>query len=284
LIYRDQYYIFQPFNQNDDVPLYYRINNTQDINYELSLYNYLKNYEKYGNKLDKKHQFDDKNDKFEKSGEETINNYNFDDTMEYYDLREEYKIVGIVDKEVSRRKNKRADEIKDVFKIRPKLPRILDKKRGTGIPSLKGAVCETSKSREYLDETARNLGATVSSNMTRKDVCELIEKQMLEKEKYSTEKDKNKMTYVRLPSNHPKYPFPYNLEDRIKHIVTKIRSEVKHAIDVNTSKNTVKSGPDKGKPSYSIIIKKKPQLDEYTEFFKKLGAVSDKDTWTITVE
>jgi hypothetical protein len=283
LIYRDQYYIFQPFNQNEDVPLYYRVNNIQDINYELSLYNYLKNSEGY-----KKLKDDKKKSKLDKSGKpkqtEDVNVYNFDDTMEYYDSRNEYEIVGIIDKELSRRKNKRADEIKDVFKIRPKLPKVLDKKRGTGIPSLKGAVCATSKSKEYLDQTAKKLGAVIGPEMTRGDVCDTIEKQMLEKEKYSTDKDKNKLTYIRLPANHPRYPFPYNLEDRVKHIITKIRSDVKHAMDITTTKNTVKTGVDKGKPSYGIVIKKKPQLDEYTELFKRLGASQDKDNWMITVE
>ena len=46
--------------------------------------------------------------------------YNFDEVMDYYDNRKEFKIVGIVDKETNRRKSKRADEIKDVFKIREK--------------------------------------------------------------------------------------------------------------------------------------------------------------------
>lgn len=283
LIYRDQYYIFQPFNQNEDVPLYYRVNNMQDINYELSLYNYLKNSEGYKRlKDDKKKGRIDKTGKLRQT--EDVNVYNFDDTMEYYDSRDEYEIVGIIDKEFSRRKNKRADEIKDVFKIRPKLPKVLDKKRGTGIPSLKGAVCATSKSKEYLDQTAKKLGAVIKPEMTRIDVCETIEKQMLEKEKYSTDKDKNKLTYIRLPANHPKYPFPYNLEDRVKYLITKIRSEVKHAMDITTNKNTIKTGTDKGKPSYGIVIKKKPQLDEYADLFKRLGATQDKDNWMITLE
>lgn len=283
LIYRDEYYIFQPFNQNEDVPLYYRVNNMQDINYELSLYNYLKNSEGY-----KKLKENKKKGKFDKTGKsrpvEDVNVYNFDDTLEYYDSRDEYEIVGIIDKEISRRKNKRADEIKDVFKIRHKLPKVLDKKRGTGIPSLKGAVCATSKSKEYLDQTAKKLGATINPEMTRIDVCDTIEKQMLEKEKYSTDKDKNKLTYIRLPANHPKYPFPYNLEDRVKYLITKIRSEVKHSMDITTSKSAIKSGPDKGKPSYGIVIKRKPQLDEYTDLFKRLGAIQNKESWTISVE
>jgi hypothetical protein len=124
----------------------------------------------------------------------------------------------------------------------------------------------------------------VKPEMTRTDVCELIEKQMLEKEKYSTDKDKNKVTYIRLPSNHPQYPFPYNLEDRVKFLINKLRSEIKHTIDITSSKETVKSGDNKGKPSYHIVIKKKAQLNEYDDMFKKFGATNEKDGWTIVVE
>ena len=38
----------------------------------------------------------------------------------------------------------------DIFKIRGKRSKILVKKRGTGIPTLKGAVCSTSKDKDYL--------------------------------------------------------------------------------------------------------------------------------------
>ena len=287
LIYRDEYYIFQPFDQNEDVPLYYRVNNMQEINYELSLYNYMKNSDKYkGLKEEKKKGklIKDKNKGKGKSSADNVNIYNFDDTMDYYDSREEYDFVGIIDKELSRRKNKRTDEIKDVFKVRPKLPKILDKKRGTGIPSWRGAVCETAKSKAYLDSTAKKLGAEIKSGMTRTDICSSLEQKMLHKEKYATDKNKDKFTYIRIPANHPKYPFPYNLEDRIKFIIAKIRQNVNVAIDITTSKDSVKSGENKGLPSYQIIIKKKPQLDEYTEFFKNLGAVQTKDEWNILVD
>jgi len=49
--------------------------------------------------------------------------------MEYYENREEYEYVGFIDKEISRRKNKSIDEIKDVFKLREKRAKILEKKR-----------------------------------------------------------------------------------------------------------------------------------------------------------
>ena len=37
LIYRSKYYIFQPFNQNEDVPMYYRNNYHNDLVNQLSL-------------------------------------------------------------------------------------------------------------------------------------------------------------------------------------------------------------------------------------------------------
>jgi len=282
LIYRDQYYIFQPFEQTEEVPLYYRVNNTHEIHYELSLYNYIKNSDAYKKIKDgKKHK---NGTNTGNRGQEDVNAYNFDDTLEYYDSRKEYDIVGIIDKEISRRKSKQAEELKDIFKIRDKLPPFIDKKRGTGIPSLKGAVCATSKSKEFLDKTAKKLGAEIKNGMTRTEVCSAIESKLLEKEKYSTDKDKNKVTYIRLPSNHPLYQFPYNLEDRVKYIVAKIRSEVKVAMDVTTSTSTVKTGPNEGKIAYIITIKKKPQLDEYTDFFKSIGAVVDKDNYVVTID
>jgi hypothetical protein len=282
LIYRDNYYIFQPFNQNEDVPLYYRNTNTQDINYKLSLYNYLKNSNIYRKIKGDNKKGTTKNG--QKKLVENINMYDFDATVEYYDNRDEYDIVGIIDKETTRKKDDRVDENRDIFKIRDRLPKVLDKKRGTGIPSSKGAVCSTSKAREYLEEKANMLGVKVKPEMARIEICNAIEHIMLEKEKYATTKDKNKMTYIRIPANHPKYKFPYNLEDRVKHITNKILSEIKQVIDITESKEIVKTGPNKGNPKYLIQIKYKPILDEYKEFFKSLGANISKKNITIEIE
>lgn len=277
LIYRDKYYIFQPFTQSELVPLYYRSNKTDDIQYELSLYHYLKNLPEYKKaKVIKKGQT--------KSIIDDGNVYSFDETLEYYDTRNEYKYVGIVDKEATRRKSKAAHEIKDVFKIREKLPKILDKKRGTGIPSLKGAVCSTSKSKDYLEKVAKDVGAEFDEEMTRIDICSTIENAMLMKEKYATDKKGDKYTYVRIPSNHPTLPFPLNLEDRVKYVITKLRNEIKFAIDIKTSTLKKKSGDEKGMPSYAIIITKKPQLREYHEFLKGLGATDTDKEYTIMIE
>lgn len=275
LIYRDKYYIFQPFEQNESVPMYYRSNQTDDVKYELSLYHYLKNLPGYKKKS--------KGEKKDTTVAEDVQHYDFEDTMEYYDNRDEFKYVGIIDKETTRRKSKSEDEVKDVFKIREKLPKILDKKRGTGIPNIKGAVCATSKSKEYLEKIAKNVGAKIEGN-TRVDVCNSIEKEMLLKEKYSTTKAGNKFTYIRIPANHPTLPFPYNLEDRVKYTIDKIKNEIKYSVDIKTTQIKKKSGPEKDMPSYVLSITKKPQLSEYTEFLKKLGADEKSNEWVITLE
>ena len=258
-------------DQNENVPMYYRTSFDKQITRELSLYSYLKNTTDYN-----KH----KNTK--NTGQTTSKNeivvYNFDSTMEYYDNRDEYEYVGIIDKEISRRKNKLPEEIKDVFKIRERRAKILDKKRGTGIPSLKGAVCSTSKSKEYLEKIAEKLSINFENYETREDICGSIKKEMLLKEKYST--GKNKMTYIMIPANHPEYPFPYNLEDRVEYIIDEIKSKIKYKINIDISQHEKK----KNQTYYDIRINHDEKLDEYEKIFQKYNAKKEKKEWVIRVE
>ena len=146
LIQRGKYLIFQPFNENEDLPLYYRQHLDIKQTNQVSLNNYIK--QKF-NKIDL-HNNDIKNKK-QITKEEAA--YNFDETLEYYEGREENFIVGIIDKNF----NKLASNENDLFKIRPPKSKILDKKRGTGIHTFKGAVCSTSKDKEYLMKEVRRL-------------------------------------------------------------------------------------------------------------------------------
>lgn len=279
LIYINKYYIFQPFDQNEDVPMYYRTTNTQHVSQQLSLYNYLKNNVQYK-------QIRDSDSK--KTPKIIIKDdapyYNFEDALEYYDDRDEYDYVGYIDKEVSRRKNKSADEIKDVFKLREKRAKILEKKRGTGIPSLQGAVCSTSKSKKYLQKVAKKLGVTDATGETRTDVCAKIENRMLYLEKYGTKKDGNKFTYVMIPINHPMYQFPYNLEDRVEHIVAKLGREIKFKLSTSVKQKKQTTGQFKGEDMYIITIKDDAKLKEYEHVLTKLNAKKSKGEWTIIVE
>jgi hypothetical protein len=212
LIYLDGYYIYQPFDENENVPMYYRTHNQYNLLSKLSLYNYIQNEKKdIGFNINTTNELNNINE----------NMYNFDDVIDYYDNRKEFKFIGIIDKEINRGKTKRPDEVQDVFKIREKRDKILEKKRGTGIPSLKGAVCATSKQKEYLEDIAKSIGITIKNkDITRQELCEEIKTKLIEQEKYS--KGKDKMTYIMVPINHKTLKFPLNLEDRSVYLQNKI--------------------------------------------------------------
>ena len=259
LIYRNKYYIFQSFNQNEKVPMHYRNKFDKNIKNKLSLYNYLKN----------------SNINFEQSNKDTklsnIKNieiksiYDFESIMDYYDNRDEFKYVGIVDKN---KKN-------DIFKIREKRNKVLEKKRGTGIPSLKGAVCATSKNKEYLVGIAKKLNINTKNISTRLKLCEKIKEKMLYNEKYSTTKDKNKFTYIMIPKNHPIYEFPYNLEDRVNYIIEELKNNIKFKLNINIKKN---------KLEYVIKVTCSQSLKDYKNLFKKYNIVIKDKELLITVK
>ena len=269
LIYLDGYYIFQPFDENENVPMNYRTSYQYDYNSKLSLHNYLIN-EKYDIKTNIGKELE--------IGMEHIDDYDFVDVMDYYDNRKEFDIVGIIDKETNKKKSKRPEDIKDIFKIREKREKILDKKRGTGIPSLKGAVCATSKEKEYLEKLAKNVGIkNINKDLTRDNICELIKDKLIELEKYS--KGKNKMTYIMVPSNHPTLKFPLNLEDRIEYI----KSQTNKILSKNIS---YKEKTDSKAKSIELSFKlqSKPN-NEDIEKLEKLGLeTKDKLKWIILID
>jgi superfamily II DNA or RNA helicase len=282
LIYINKYYIFQPFDQNEDVPMYYRTTVTKHVPQQLSLYNYLKNNTIFQQLQEVKGM--NNGEEEEQEGDDNKVFYNFDDAMEYYDNREENQFVGFIDKELNRRKTKSSEEVKDVFKLREKRAKILEKKRATGIPSLKGAVCSTSKSKKYLDKVLKKLDIDGNKNDTRVDVCDKIEQKMLLYEKYGTDKEKNKLTYVMIPVDHPIYKFPYNLEDRVKHTMNKITEHLSIKITMGVKTIKKKEGPEKGYPSYIITINNKNKLKKDEEFFESLGAKTKGNDWEILIE
>lgn len=286
LIYINKYYIFQPLDENENVPMYYRSVFDKKMHYDLTLYNYIKNTPRFAsirvkkvseinkitdaNKTDKNKTFDD-----------AI--YNFEDVMDYYDGRDEFKYVGIIDKESTRRKNKRIDELIDVFKIREQRSKILEKKRGTGIPSIKGAVCATSKDRDYLEDIAKEINIPLKGNETRTEICEMIQKRLLFLEKYSTAKNKNKFTYIIIPKNHPLYSHPYNLEDRLHYVQDLIKDKIKFKLDMIVKPQTKKVDKDTI-TIYTIEIKPTPELEEFASFFHSIGAKKINNKWVIEID
>ena len=269
LIQRGKYFIFQPFNENEDAPMYYRQHMEIEQNNQVSLNNYVK--QKFKTQY-KKNDLEQKEDL-----SNNIEGYNFDDTFDYYDERKENFIVGIIDKNL----NKLASTDLDLFKIRPKRAKILDKKRGTGIPTFKGAVCSTSKDKEYLMKLVKKMPNNTEkevmriNKLTRELICLEIKEKLLYLEKYSTTKDDNKMTYIMIPINHPIYKFPYNLEDRIKYYIKNINKLAGKSIDILVKKQKDK----KDNFMYEMSFLNDKNIKEITNEIQKLGFVLKDNKW-----
>ncbi len=275
LIYINKYYIFQPFDQNTNVPMYYRSTFDRPMENQLSLHNYLKNSEKYkqikGPSTKKEKETDPDRDK-------NVHTYDFESVMDYYDSRNEYKYVGIIDKEPS--KLKTDVELNDVFKIREKRSKILEKKRATGIPSITGAVCYSSKSKEYLEKIAETVGVKPVKGETRIDLCEKIKERLLFLEKTGTSEKKDKMTYVIIPRNHPVYPFPYNLEDRVAYIISSIKERIKFDIKIVSKEEKDKVTK---LSKYVVTVDHNKKIEQFATLFESLGGKLVKDQWVFTV-
>ena len=260
LIFVNKYYIFQPFDQNEDVLMYYRTTDDKYICKPLTLYNYLKNTDKF-----QKIKGISKNKKSIDS--KKIVAYDFNSIMDYYDNRKEFDFVGIIDKESIKQKDRDNDELKSVFKIRDKRPKLIKKQRETDLPSLKGAVC-TTKDKDYINKVAQALNIKTDKT-TRSDLCKLIRDELLHREKHSG--GKNKMTYMMIPKNHEEYPFPYNLEDRVEYIIEQIKENIKFKINIAIKETTVKKLIE-----HQIIVSytDKQELAKFAKLFESLGGVN----------
>lgn len=264
IIYRKDYYIFQPSNQNENVPMYYRSSYVKNIFNTLSLYNYIKN----------KEEFTKQNIVTVDPDEKQI--YDFDSVREYYEQRPEYDIVGSIDKELGRKNLLNVNELPDTFKIRTQRDKVLTKKRGKGIPSLRGSVCKVSKQLEYLVGITNKLKIKIPKDISKAKICDMIQEKLLELEKYNTDG----ITYVIIPKNHPTFPFPYNLNDRVQIIQKKIKDVIRVDIKIKTEKKNLKDG----KYLFKITIQNKPELKSYESFFKELGAKLKDNEYVITVD
>ena len=277
LIQRDKYYIFQPINDNEDITMHYRQNTDLNQKNQVSINNYVK--QKF--KKSYKKQITKKEDKQEIDVKEDNKGYNYDDTFDYYNDRKENFIVGIIDKNT----NKLSTDNIDLFKIRPPRSKNVDKKRGVGIPTFKGAVCSTSKDKEYLIKLIKKI-PNVSNNeiarinkLTRENICLELRDKLLYLEKYATTKDANKVTYVMVPYDHPTLPFPYNLEDRIKHFIKVMNTAAGAKIDL-----LVKKQHKDVDIKYELILENDKYSSEFIDAIKQLGFKLNKDTWTYLLQ
>lgn len=277
LIYIDKYYIFQPFIQNETVPMDYRAEFNKKMRNQLSLYNYIKHVSK------------DSDSKFNKDEDEETEIaqqtgfYDFDSVMEYYDSRNENKYVGIINKESSRRKVKSADELSDVFKIREMRKKNISKKREIGLFTMLGSVCATSKEKELLVKIAKDIGLTFPDSATRFAICDSIRDRLLFLEKYSSSKKKNKVTYMIIPSNHPVYKFPYNLEDRKDHILNKIKEKIKFKLDIDVKEIPFKV-QNETMTTYEITIVNTKDLGDFADYIKSLGFELEGKKWIVKID
>lgn len=270
IIYVSKYYIFQPFDQPSNVPMYYRSTLDKPMQNSLSLVSYLKNVKG----IEESTELKITDESTYKTG-----TYNFD--MSYYENRHEFKYVGTIDKEPSKKKVK--DELLDVFKLRKQRGRILDKKRGMEIYSLYGSVCYNSFKKGELLKIAKLLNASIGDSKTRTDICINIRERLLFLEKYSTTKKGDKFTYVMIPINHSEYKFPYNLEDRKDHTLEKIKKELGEGININIKENKKKID-NYEIITYIIEIKNNNKLDEFTTFLKSNGFVLEKGMWIVNID
>ena len=260
IIQRGKYYIYQPFNENEDVPMYYRHRlEIENVN-QVSLNNYIK--KNYSTKKFK-----------ENSKEVKVLGYDFESTKDYYESREENSIIGVIDKNL----NTQVHDNIDIFKIRPKFNK-QKSKRGVGIITMKGTVCATSKDKDELLDLLKKIPnidkkeIDMYSKKNRDNICDFIKEKLLLLEKYSTTKDKNKITYIMIPADHPIYPFPYNLEDRIKYL----KDQVKNLLDYDMEFKL-----EKEKMSYELSFKNNKYIKDNDKKLEKLGFKLNNNMWLI---
>ena len=272
-----------------NLPMYYRRNFTANLTNKLSVKDYIHNTADY-NKYKEQHK--------DTEGDDmpilAVATYDFESAQEYYDSRDEFDFVGIIDQESSRKKVRRIEEIKDEFKIRNKRPKVLAKKRETGVPSFKGAVCRTSKNKKFLLKLAKKINLNTAGMTGRADICNIIRDKLFAMEKYATTNDNNKMTYLIIPVNHPIYPFPLNLEDRIKNILNNIQRETRMSINatikpikISTSRSasdeeTINMFDDVNYIKYEIEFNE--TMDKFKSIMEMYGAVKKGKKWIIVVE
>ena len=263
LIYRGKYYIFQPFNENEDILMYYRSTYMNDLKHELSVREYIKSNDTM-NKL-----LDDTLSKHENMKTKFVFN------LEYYDKKEDNQYVGIID-------NTKGE---DMFKLREKREKNADQRRVSGIPSIKGAVCFTANDKEQLTSIAKELGVKNINNKTtnRYSLCDIIKHRLLFLEKYIND---NK-TYIIIPTNHPVYPFPLNLQDRIQFINKRINHALMTNITLDVSKkdNGIFEGlRDKTLDRYVIGFKHDNAHDTHQAVIGELGFSLKGSVWEMVVE
>ena len=118
-------------------------------------------------------------------------------------------------------------------------------------------------------------------------MCNQIKNNLLYLEKYSVSKEKNKITYIIIPANHPIYPFPYNLEDRLKFTIKKIKKIINRNLDIDVKKS--KNGIFLNERShdyvkYDLEFKNSKYALNNKKELKELGLILSDNIWKMTLE
>lgn len=280
LIQRNSYYIFQPFDEKENISMFERDNLDIDLENPATIQTYLE--KNFSDKLK------EKTTQVKSKQEKKTKGYDFESIMEYYDDRDEYDIVGIIDKNPL----SSSKEDRDNFKIRPKKPKTTSFKRAIGIPSLKGAVCST-KDKKYLLKVISKLpeiDQTIfdkSKFKTKEFLCDIIYKRLLFMEKYGTSKNGDKMTYLMVPSNHPELLFPLNLEDRLKYIIDTLQKNTSTRIEHKVKKldnGIYLNKRNKKLIKYELTFKNSSSFEKERKFIERYGGKLSGKEWKIIVE
>ena len=87
-----------------------------------------------------------------------------------------------------------------------------------------------------------------------------------------------------IPKNHPTYEFPYNLSDKIEHIINLLNKEINFKFDYKIEENVIKKHSMYVERTYKIIISNSKELKEYSNILKNNKAILIKDKWVITIK
>jgi hypothetical protein len=256
LIYKNGYYIANPFDMDELVSMEYRVSNVKNIYSELGLYDYLKQTNQMKEISLLTH-----------DNITSVTRYEYD--LSYYENRLENDYIGIIDRESDK---KSTEQPIDMFKIRSKLKKT-NKSRGTGIPTFKGADCKTKPIHE-IRKIAKQLKIKLDDANVRDLLCTTIRDELMYLEKYSTGKDKK--TYMMIPSNHPVYSFPYNLEDRVEHITSIMKDNFE-----NVKKGNIKI---KKLKELSYRIESMYSSSDNLDLLKRYNPIVKNDKIVIIVE
>ena len=82
-----------------------------------------------------------------------------------------------------------------------------------------------------------------------------------------------------IPKNHPIYPFPLNLEDRVRMTIKELNKIVGRSVDV-----LVKKQKDKNNDLiYELTFKNNKFADEYINNIKQLGFILSGNEWKFII-